>query len=216
MMRHLLLINPNSSLATSAMMQGIALDAAKGEVAVAVATATRAPPMIVTEAALNAAAQEVVEIGERHQSGCAGIIVGAFGDPGLDTLRQRVGVPVTGICEASMLEASDGGRRFGVATTTPGLKDAIERRANEAGLGDLLTSVRCTEGDPMALAGDAAAMLDALAQMVRRCVDDGAEAVIIGGGPLGQAAEKLQGMFATPVIAPIPCAVAACLGHRIG
>lgn len=216
MMRHLLLINPNSSLATSAMMQGIAQDAAKGEVAVAVATATRAPPMIVTEAALNAAAQEVIEIGERHQSGCAGIIVGAFGDPGLDALRQRVGVPVTGICEASMREAARGRRRFAVATTTPGLKDAIERRAADAELGDLLTSVRCTEGDPVALAGDAAAMLDALAEMVRRCVDeDGAEAVIIGGGPLGQAAEKLQGMFATPVIAPIPCAVAACLGHRL-
>lgn len=216
MMRHLLLINPNSSLATSAMMQAIAQDAAKGEVAVAVATAMRAPPMIVTEAALEAAAGEVVEIGLRHQAGCAGIIISAFGDPGLEALRERVGVPVWGICESSMLAASRGGRRFAVATTTPGLKDAIERRAGDAGVGDLLTSVRCTEGDPVALAGDAAAMLDALAAMVRLCVEeDGAAAVIIGGGPLGQAAEKLQGMFATPVIAPIPCAVAACLGHRI-
>jgi len=214
MMRHLLLINPNSSHATSAMMQAIAQDAAQGKVAVAVATASRAPPMIVTEAALDAAAAEVVELGERHQTGCAGIIVGAFGDPGLETLRQRVGVPVTGICEASMLQAARGRRRFAVATTTPGLKDTILRRAGEAGVGELLTSVRCTEGDPVALAADAPAMLAALAAMVRLCVDeDGAEAVIIGGGPLGQAAEQLQGMFSAPVIAPIPCAVAACLAR---
>ena len=214
MTRHLLLINPNSSQATSVMMQSIAQDAAKNRVAVAIVTATRAPPMIVTEAALAASAEEVVEIGLRHQAGCAGIIVGAFGDPGLEALRERVDIPVVGICEASMREASRGGRRFGVATTTPGLKEAIVRRAHDAGVPDLLTSVRCTDGDPMAVTGDEAALLEALSEMVRRCIeDDGAQAVIIGGGPLGQAAEKLQAMFATPVIAPIPCAVASCLGQ---
>ena len=143
MSRHLLLINPNSSHATSAMMQTIAQEAARGKIAVAVATATRAPSMIVTEADLTAAADEVVEIGLRHGPQCAGIIVGAFGDPGLEALRQRVRVPVAGICEASMREAARGGRRGGVATTTPGLKDAIARRAYDGAVGDLLTGVRC-------------------------------------------------------------------------
>ncbi|MET4211083.1 Asp/Glu/hydantoin racemase [Bradyrhizobium sp. LA2.1] len=32
-------------------------------------------------------------------------------------------------------------------------------------------------------------------------------AVIIGGGPKGEAARELQSMFAVPVIAPIPSAV---------
>ncbi|MBS0533128.1 MAG: aspartate/glutamate racemase family protein [Proteobacteria bacterium] len=214
MIRHLLLINPNSSLATSAMMQSIAQDAAKGKVAVAVATATRAPPMIVTEEALAAAAEEVVEIGLRHGANCAGIIVGAFGDPGLEALRERASIPVAGICEASMREAARGGRRFGVATTTPGLKDAIMRRAQDAGVPDLLTGVRCSVADPVALLGDEAALFRALADEVRSCVEaDGAQAVIIGGGPLGRAAEKLQTEFPTPVIAPIPCAVASLLGQ---
>lgn len=49
--------------------------------------------------------------------------------------------------------------------------------------------------------------------MVRECIElDGAEAVIIGGGPLGQAAEQLQPMFDTPIIAPIPCAMERVLG----
>ncbi|MBB6465834.1 Asp/Glu/hydantoin racemase [Aminobacter lissarensis] len=51
------------------------------------------------------------------------------------------------------------------------------------------------------------------ASMVRECIElDGAEAVIIGGGPLGQAAEQLQPMFDTPIIAPIPCAMERVLG----
>lgn len=50
-------------------------------------------------------------------------------------------------------------------------------------------------------------MRERLAEAVEACVaDDGAEAVIIGGGPLGEAAEALQGSFAVPVIGPIPAA----------
>ena len=48
MMRHLLLLTPNSSHATSAMMQANALVVALGEVAMAVAMVTREPPKNVT------------------------------------------------------------------------------------------------------------------------------------------------------------------------
>jgi Asp/Glu/hydantoin racemase len=45
-------------------------------------------------------------------------------------------------------------------------------------------------------------------EAVARCFDDDrAEAVIIGGGPLGQAATALVQSFGQPVIAPIPSAV---------
>lgn len=211
MTRHILLINPNSSQATSAMMQAIAQRAAGDALAVAVATAKRSPAMIVTGEDLLASAEEVVEIGLRHAPDCAGIIVGAFGDPGLEILRQQVGIPVAGICEASMRVASRGGRRFGVATTTPRLVDAIAARASALGLAELLTGIRCTTGDPAALTDDKAALTEALGEMVEACIADEAEAVIIGGGPLGEAAGALEARFSTSVIAPIPCAVASLL-----
>lgn len=211
MTRHILLINPNSSQATSAMMQAIAQRAAGDVLAVAVATARHSPAMIVTEEDLLASAAEVVEIGMRHAPDCVGIIVGAFGDPGLEMLRRRVDIPVAGICEASMRMASQGGRRFGVATTTPELVDAITARARTLGVADLLTGIRCTAGDPAALTGDRAALTQALGEAVAACIADRAEAVIIGGGPLGEAAEALEARFSAPVIAPIPCAVASLL-----
>ncbi|WP_445206961.1 aspartate/glutamate racemase family protein [Aminobacter sp. Piv2-1] len=210
---HILLINPNSSHATSDMMHAIARKAATGRMAVAIATATRNPPMIVNGLQLEASAEQVIEIGCEHDDECMGIVVSAFGDPGLAALRQRVGVPVVGICEASMIEASRGGRRFGVATSTPDLTDAIAGRARDLGLAHLYTGIRCTPGDPIAVAGDEKLLRQSLGEAVRECIElDGAEAVIIGGGPLGQAAEQLQPLFETPVIAPIPCAIERLIG----
>ncbi len=212
MIAQILLINPNSSEATSAMMQSIAQRAAGDALAVAVATAKRSPPLIVTEEDLLASAEEVVEIGMRHAAECAGIIVGAFGDPGLETLRRRVDIPVSGICEASMRAASQGRRPFGIATTTPLLLDAIAVRAKVLGVADLMTGIRCTTADPTVLTGDKAALTQALGEMVEACIaNDKAEAVIIGGGPLGEAAGALQPRFAIPVISPIPCAIASLL-----
>ena len=212
MTRHILLINPNSSQATSAMMQAIAQRAADDALAVTVVTASRSPAMIVTEEALQASAAEVVEIGTRHAADCAGIVVSAFGDPGLDELRRRVEIPVTGICEASMRAAAQGGRPFGVATTTPLLAGVIAARAAALGLAERLTGIRCTAGDPLALSGDKAALTLALGEMVEACIAaDGAEAVIIGGGPLGEAAGALQARYTTPIISPIPCAIASLL-----
>ena len=55
-------------------------------------------------------------------------------------------------------------------------------------------------------------MRDALADAVRHCInDDGAEAVIIGGGPLGEAARELAPMFSIPIVAPISAAVRSVL-----
>ncbi|MCJ8054768.1 aspartate/glutamate racemase family protein [Shinella curvata] len=205
---HILLINPNSSLATSDMMQAIALKAAGGRLDVRAVTADRSPSMITTPEQLVASAAQVVELGTAHDRDCVGIIVSAFGDPGLAELRRKVNVPVVGICEASMIEASQGGRRFAVATSTPDLVDAIDQRARDLGLDHLYTGVRCTAGDPLALAAEAGLLAEALAGAVRECIErDGAEAVIIGGGPLGQAAEQLRTRFGRPVLGPIPCAV---------
>lgn len=210
---HILLINPNSSQATSDMMHAIAHRSAAGRVEVDTVTASRSPGMIVTPEQLAASAPQVVELGAAHGGNCAGIIVSAFGDPGLADLRRKVAVPVVGICEASMIEASQGGRRFAVATSTPDLIEAIGQRAHDLGLAHLYTGIRCTQGDPVALAADPALLIEALAGAVRQCIElDGAEAVIIGGGPLGEAAEQLRLIFDTPVLGPIPCAVERIIG----
>jgi Asp/Glu/hydantoin racemase len=207
-MDHILLINPNSSAATTDMMVAIAAAELPAGFVIDGVSARSGPSMIVNDVELRAAAAEVErnwrDAGDRY----AGVIISAFGDPGIEGVRAASQVPVAGICEASMLEAAQGGRRFGVATVTPDLADAIAGRAAELGLAHLYTGIRLTAGDPRVLAADAQALEQALAVAVQECIElDAAQAVVIGGGPLGQAAIALAPRFAVPVIAPIPAAV---------
>jgi allantoin racemase len=209
----ILVINPNSSQATTDMMVRIARAAAPNDVEIVGATAQHGPSMIVDPAALAASAPQVVEIGQGFGKDVSGIIISAFGDPGITDLRHKVSVPVVGIAEAAMLAASANGRRFGIATTTPGLVGSIDARVAELGVAHLYTGTRLTSGDPVKLAADPDRMTAALRQVVSDCIElDKAEAVIIGGGPLGNAATALTPMFSIPVIAPIPTAVRRMMG----
>jgi Asp/Glu/hydantoin racemase len=117
-------------------------------------------------------------------------------------------VPVVGIAEASMQEAAEGGRRFGVATTTPALVEIIAAYATRLGLADLYAGTRLTSGDPLALVADPPLLVDALAEAARHSIEcDDAEAVVIGGGPLSKAAVAVAERFSTPIIAPVPAAM---------
>jgi Asp/Glu/hydantoin racemase len=207
--RRILLINPNSNEATTAMMVAIARSAAADGFDIVGATATRAPTMIVSAEALEAAAPEVEQIALAHQDSCDGVIVSAFGDPGLAGIKAAMNLPAVGIGESAMREAAANGRRFGVATTTPLLEARIDALPDALGLRSRYTGVRFAQGDPQDLMGEPARLRAALAGAVEACIaQDGAEAVIIGGGPLGEAACELQPMFTVPIIAPIPSAVA--------
>jgi allantoin racemase len=195
------------------MMVQIAQSAAPSDLEIVGATAPNSPLMIIDPEALAASAPEVVEIGLSLGKDVSGIIISAFGDPGWTDLRRKIGVPVVGIAEAAMLSASDKGRRFGVATTTPKLVASIDARAAELGLAKLYTGTRVTTEDPNKLVADPGRLVQALREVVATCIArDKAEAVVIGGGPLGNAAIALTPMFSIPVIAPIPAAVQRMMG----
>ncbi|WP_406863853.1 aspartate/glutamate racemase family protein [Streptomyces sp. HUAS MG47] len=209
------LINPNTSVATTAMMVALARrELAASGLPVHGVTVRRGPRTLTDPAALAAAAPQVVTAGLRSvaRGQCAALIVGAFGDPGLAELRARAGVPVVGLAEASLREAAAGGARFGVATTTPELAGAIAARVAGLGLTPRYTGIRLTTDDPSHLAAHPDLLLDQLAVAVRRSLtEDGATRVVIGGGPLGEAAEALRPRFPTELIAPVPAACRAVL-----
>ncbi len=213
-MQHIVVINPNTSAATTAMMTDLVRAVLPAHVSADGMTARVGVPMIVDPVQLEASVAGVVEMGLSAAKTADGLIVCAFGDPGLDALRSRINIPVVGICEASMLEAAAGGRRFGIATVTPDLVGSFADKAAALGLADRFTGTRLTRGDPLHLTGDPERLYAALAIAVRQSLDqDGAEAVIIGGGPLGRAASELQRHVSAPVIAPIASAAALLLAR---
>lgn len=207
-MPRILLINPNTSHATTQMMVDIVQSHCSADTAVHGMTATSGVAMITTPAELSASTAQVLAMWEEAAgSNWDGIVIACFGDPGVELLRQRADCPVIGICEAALREASAGGRLFGIATTTPNLTKVIHTFANQWGLAPHYTGLRATQGDPQALVRQRDALEAALLRTVAECTTlDGAQAVVIGGGPLGQAAQALAPHSPVPLIAPLAAA----------
>ena len=199
-MTHVLLINPNGSEATTDAMVSIAkrhLPEVSGW------TNPDAPAMITDQPRLQAAAAQVAQADVPTVDA---IIVAAFGDPGAGALAKRLSIPVVGIGAAAARAASADFASFAVATTTPDLATSIDALMLEKG-GDTYAGCFLTEGDPLNLAAQPKVLDAALLKACRAAAEAGAERVIIGGGPLAEAAIRLQGQSPVELIQPL---VAAC------
>jgi Asp/Glu/hydantoin racemase len=201
-----LLINPNSNPETTRRMVAIAEAAAPG-CAVTGITAPTGPRMIADEAGLATGAISVADMARDVGASFDGAIVAAFGDPGLTEAARILTFPVCGIGEASFIEAAVGGRVFAVVTTTPGLVGAIAARVAAAGVSARFLGTWVTPGDPAETMADPARLDALLSTGIARARKAGAQAVIIGGGPLAEAARRLAEGARVPLIEPVPAAI---------
>ncbi|MBP0466662.1 aspartate/glutamate racemase family protein [Roseomonas sp. PWR1] len=128
-------------------------------------------------------------------------VIACFGDPGLDAAKELVDVPVLGISEAAFHAACMLGRRFGVVSFTAALRPMFEECLAHHGL-----TARCAgfrmgppfAGDPGRVAEE---RLDLLAALCAESAEqDGAEAIILAGGPLAGIAPLLQPRVAVPLL----------------
>lgn len=201
----LALINPNTSAATTEAMVAIAQSVVPADVAIFGMTAPWGIPLITNPEALAVATEAVIAMSDQIHD-VDGVIVSAFGDPGLEALRARLSVPVTGIAEAGMAEAASGRRRFAVVTTTPDLADAIAAKAAREGHSNF-AGTWVTPGEPTSLMADPEQLENALYAACVTAIEEGAaEAIVIGGGPLAVAAKSLVSRLPVPIIEPVPAA----------
>ncbi|WP_420099883.1 aspartate/glutamate racemase family protein [Corynebacterium sp.] len=225
-LRRILVVNPNTNPDTTAMLarrMRAALDKAGGApVDITAVTVAAGPTMITTGEALAAAATHVVDAVVAAFSGAVGgvmpdaVVVGAFGDPGVELLRAHPaldGVQVTGIGEASLLAATVGGGRFAIATTTGDLAEALAALVDRVGVSDLYTGLELTETDPLVLAGSPRESRRELAAAVERARAHGARRVVIGGGPLSDVAADLEQTYPGAIVEPVAAAAMLVLGH---
>jgi Asp/Glu/hydantoin racemase len=218
------LINPNTSRAVTKAMVEIAQGVLPPGIEVKGLTAIAGPRTITRPDELARSAAEVIRLSQHAITSWdrpLALIVGAFGDPGLDQLRRHVpvppAVPTGGVAEASIKEACRGGRRFGIATTTPALEAAIMQRVVAYGAAEFFTGFQFTTSDPLFLMTSEAQLREELGAAAQKCVtNDGADAVIIGGGPLAQAAAQLQTDLDVPLVVPVAAAARAMLHELQG
>jgi len=92
------------------------------------------------------------------------------------------------------------------------LIESFRQKAVSLGYEAQYRGVRVTPGDPGELVQDPARLDAALADAVRQSVgEDGAEAVIMGGGPLSASAVRLQPQFEQPLVVAVTAAARAAV-----
>lgn len=161
---------------------------------------------------------ESVRAGERR--GADATIVGCFGDPGLDGLREVASRPVVGPAAAAMALAATLGHRFSVVTVADSVRHPLRRLAFDTGVEAALGSVRAVNLAVLEINDDHDSAYAALAEEGKRALaEDDVDTLVLGCMSMGflGAAERLTAELGVPVVNPVRAAVhLAETLHRMG
>jgi allantoin racemase len=209
-----LIINPNTSGGVTAMLVehvSAMLDAIKGSTwQVRGVTASFGAEYIASEAAYAVAAHATLDtFAQTVHSDDEVVLIGCFGDPGLEALREISPLPVVGLAEAAMKEAAEFGR-FAIVTGGPRWAPILRRRAQAAGLSGQLARTYILEASGAELAADREAAIGLLAQACEEAMETSKpDAIILGGAALAGIGDLLADHLGLPVIDSVSAAARA-------
>ena len=193
-------INPNTTAAMTAKIRTAALRAAGERIEILCSNPRRGPPAIETACDTVAASPYILEELERGLAdGCTAHVIACFDDPAVAAARELATGPVLGICEGSMIAASVIAARFSIITTARTGIPLFEDMAYRYGFERKCQSVRSCDLPVLGLDGSLAVFAK-IRRAFEQCIEDGAEAVILGCAGMTDLAEGLSRAVEIPVI----------------
>ena len=199
----LLVINPNTSQAVSAMLQRHIQSAVGAALTVDTLTARFGAAYIADEASYAVANHAVLDswaFAQAQGIEPAAVLIGCFGDPGLFALRDGAGVPVCGLAEAAFSAAAWHGQ-FAVVTGGNRWRPMLSRLAMALGHGSTLAGIHTVEATGAELAADPVRARELLKQACCEAADRfKAQAVVLGGAALAGMAADIASDVPVPVI----------------
>lgn len=204
----LLVINPNISESVTALIEAEARLAAGADTQLTVLTAPMGVAYIETRFEALIAAYAVADLAGRHAPGHDAVIIAAFGDPGLEGLREALDIPVLGMTEAALMSACMLGKRFAIIAISRRITTWYREIVERNGLLSRLAGIRCLDEplrDIASVQQDHEARLLALCEAAVR--DDGADVLIIAGAPLAGLARALKPRLPVPAVDGVSSAV---------
>lgn len=203
----LLLINPNATVSVTERMAVAAREVLGPRWYVEEMTNVGAPPIITDDAGLKLATDLMVEAFDKGRDPLDGVMVAAFGDTGHRHRQLGFQLLQGRIAESGMLEAATYGN-FAIVAPTPDLFDAITALSVRYGVRDKMSALLTTTTDIYVLMNEPDALVETLREMIDEAVARGdVDAVVIGGGPLADAAKTLAASNPPcPIVGPVPAA----------
>ena len=181
---HILLINPNTSTSVTETLQAEAEKHLPSDARLTAVTAEFGFPVISTRVAYAVAAYAALDAFARAAGEFDAVLVGCFGDPGLEALREISPVPVVGLAEASIHAAQQLPGPFGILTIGSAWAPMLtERVAIAEALGDFAGVFTFAGTGLDALTSPNASRLR-LEEAAGRAAQAGAQTAILGGATL--------------------------------
>jgi Asp/Glu/hydantoin racemase len=197
----ILVVNSNTTDSVTERIAAAARAAAAPGTEIVPVTAPFGLELIVSRADWLVAGPATLAALAAHRDGCDAAVIACFGDPGLEAAKELLDIPVLGISEAAFHAAAMLGRRFGIVSFTAALRPMFEDCLAHHGLGARCAGFRmgpAFAGDPGRVAEERREMLVGLC---RDSVEqDGAEVVILAGGPLAGLAPLLAPRVPVPLV----------------
>lgn len=129
------------------------------------------------------------------------IVLGCFGDPGLDGFREILSVPIVGPCEASMHVAAQLGHTFGIVTVLDSVVEPLRKLARVAGLDTRLATVLACDIPVLELHDDS---YEPVREACEEALAAGADTLVLGCMSMAflGVAEQLTEELGVPVLNP--------------
>ncbi|KAI9371606.1 Asp/Glu/Hydantoin racemase-domain-containing protein [Aspergillus egyptiacus] len=155
----------------------------------------------------------IVAAQREERKGADAIVIDCYGDPGLDTLREVVDIPVLGVAQISMNICASLADTFGVVTikeeSIPIIQDSVKAYGHES----RFVGCRAIDMRAFEIKGQVDEMTERLAEHALALVrDKGAHAIILGCTGFIGCAEAIKKQlelsgFDVPVVDPMPATV---------
>ncbi len=204
---HILIINPNISESVTALIESEAKRAALDSTTITTITAPAGVAYIETPAEAVVASYQTFELMAQHHTDYDGVIVAAFGDPGVQQAKELLSIPVLGLTESALANAFLLGGRFAIVGISVrigywyqqviaglGMND---RFCGYHGLGKAFSDVGTVQEEAR----------DVLLKMCLQRVEEGADSIILAGAPLAGLAREIADEVPVPMIDGVGSAV---------
>ena len=145
-----------------------------------------------------------------EEEGFHALIVGCFGDPGVEAARELAAIPIIGPCEASLAASIPLGHQASIITVLHNVIYSLRRVARVAGLESRLASVRAVEVSVLDLAKERSRVVETFVREGKKALEeDGADVLIPGCMSMAflGVAEEVQKELGVPVLNPAAVAL---------
>lgn len=142
---------------------------------------------------------------QAEEEGYDGVILGCFGDPGLDALREMVNIPVVGPGETAMHVAAMLGHSFSIVTVLDSVVPSLVRLARVVGLDQKMASVRAVNIPVLKLGQNIGLTTSRMMEESQKAIsEDRADVIILGCMSMAfmDVAHTMQKSLGIPVVNP--------------